>query len=324
MIVDIGHYRGGVRQNSEALDLDEAARRHDPDDEGFVWVGLHEPEPGELTRVQELFDLDDLAIEDAQSFHQRPKVEDYPSGWFVVLRTARYDDAREEVDFGEVHLFLGRGYVVSVRHGQGSRLTEARARLEERSDLLAHGPIAVVWAVLDQVVDDYEPVVEGLENDIAEVERSVFDGRGQDPTERIYLLRRELGEFHRSVHPLLAPLQAIERGTWEQAEPMRRFFRDVNDHVKLVHDELVGHREQLREVLDANMALLSHRQNEVVRAISGWGAIITVPTLIASVYGMNFERMPELKWAAGYPFAIGLMLVTAAALYVFLKRARWL
>ncbi|MGI8579856.1 MAG: magnesium and cobalt transport protein CorA [Solirubrobacteraceae bacterium] len=323
MIIDIGHYRDGVRQHQDALSLEHAGRCR-AEGEGFVWIGLEEPSAEEMGEAQRIFELDDLAVEDAQSFHQRPKIEDYPSVWFVVLRTARYDDEREEVDFGEVHLFLGSGYVITVRHGEASRLRGARERLEARSDLLMHGPISVLWAVLDQIVDDYEPVVEGLEHDIAEVEQSVFGKASSDPTERIYLLRRELGEFYRSVHPLLAPLDGIEKGAWEQAEPMRRFFRDVNDHVKLVHEELGGQREQLREVLDANMALLSHRQNEVVRAISGWGAIITVPTLIASVYGMNFDRMPELKWAAGYPFAIGLMLFTALMLYGFLKRARWL
>lgn len=323
MIIDIAHYREGLRQEEKPITLEEGARCKTQGD-GFVWIGLASPSAEEMQEAQRLFDLDDLAVEDAQSFHQRPKVEDYPANWFVVLRTARYDDEREEVDFGEVHLFLGANYAITVRHGDGSRLQGARERLEARPDLLTHGPISVLWAVLDQIVDDYTPVVEGLEHDIAEVERSVFGGGRDDSTERIYLLRRELGEFYRSVHPLLAPLEAIERGGWEQAEPMLRYFRDVNDHAKLVHEELAGHREQLREVLDANMALLSHRQNEVVRAISGWGAIITVPTLIASVYGMNFERMPELKWAAGYPFAIALMLVTALVLYISLKRARWL
>jgi magnesium transporter len=323
MIVDIGHYRDGVRQHDDQLDLEQAAERRAAGD-GLVWIGIRDPSPGELDELQRLFELDDLAVEDARTFHQRPKVEDYPGAWFVVLRTARYDDEREEVDFGEVHLFLGQGYAITIRHGEASRLAAARQRLEARPDLLAHGPVAVLWGVLDQVVDDYEPVVQGLEHDIAEVEQSVFRGEEQDPTERIYLLRRELGEFYRAVHPLLAPLDALQRGAWEQAEPMRRYFRDVNDHAKLVHEEVNAHREQLREVLDANMALLSHRQNEVVRAISGWGAIITVPTLIASVYGMNFEKMPELKWAVGYPFALGLMVVTAVGLYVFLKRVRWL
>jgi magnesium transporter len=323
VIIDIAYYREGVRQDEQALSLEAAAHCKSQGD-GFVWIGLASPSPEEIAEAGRLFDLDDLAVEDAQSQHQRPKVEDYPANWFVVLRTARYVDEREEVDFGEVHLFLGTNYALTVRHGEGSQLRGARERLEARPDLLANGPISVLWAVLDQIVDDYTPVVEGLENDIAEVERSVFGKAGRDPTERIYLLRRELGDFYRAVHPLLAPLEAIERGEWEPAQPMRRFFRDVNDHAKLVHEELGGQREQLREVLDANMALLSHRQNEVVRAISGWGAIITVPTLIASVYGMNFEKMPELKWAAGYPFAIGLMIVTALALYIFLKRARWL
>jgi magnesium transporter len=323
VIVDIGHYREGRRQSEAPASLEHAAQCLRERD-GFIWVGVRDPAPGELDELRRLFGLDELAVEDAQSMHQRPKIEDYPGTWFVVLRTARYDDAREEVDFGEVHLFLGSGFVVSVRHGEASDLRPVRQTLEERPDLLELGPIAVAWGVLDRVVDDYGPVVQGLENDIAEVESSVFHGHEQDPTERIYLLRRELGDFYRAVHPLLAPLEAIQRGAWEQAEPMRRFFRDVNDHVKQTHEEVLSQREQLREVLDANMALLSHRQNEVVRAVSGWAAIITVPTLIASIYGMNFEHMPELKWAFGYPAVLTLMVLAALGLYVVLKRIRWL
>jgi magnesium transporter len=322
MIVDCAHYRDGARQHEGPLDLDHAATLCKGGDE-FVWLGLHEPTGEELERVGEMFGLHELALEDARNAHQRPKLEDYDESYFVVLRTARYDDAQEEVEFGEIHIFLGSGYAIVVRHGAASDLRGARRRLEDRPELLAEGPGAVAWAVVDKVVDDYMPVVDGIENDISEVEEDIFRGQGES-TERIYFLKREVISFHHAVYPLLVPLETLERGAYPVGENVRRYLRDVADHARRVNEQVNGQRELLTSVLEANLALLSVRQNEVVREISAWAAIIAVPTFIASVYGMNFEYMPELDSRIGYPLALGVMLVAIFSLYRFFKRINWL
>ncbi len=307
------------------MSVEAAAAICSEDQAGFVWLGIFEPDPGELATVQDHFGLHELAVEDAQTFHLRPKVEAYDEGvYFVVLRTARYDDEREEVEFGEVSMFIGPRFVISVRQGAASDLHRARLRLERRPELLAEGPIAVLWAVLDQLVDDYAPVIEGLERDIEEVEASIFTGKSA-PTERIYSLRREATDFYRAVHPLLGPLDALEHGAYPEIGPgLRHYFRDVNDHAKLVNEEVFAQRDLLATILQANMAVISVQQNDVVRKISGWAAVIAVPTFIASIYGMNFEHMPELGWRYGYLLAVAVMFAIAGGLYAFLRRVRWL
>ncbi len=322
MIVDCAHYRDGARQHEGPLDLEHAAELCKGGGE-FVWLGLHEPAGEELERVGEIFDLHELALEDAQNAHQRPKLEDYDDSYFVVLRSARYDDAREEVEFGEIHIFLGSGYAIVVRHGEASDLRGARRRLEERPELLAEGPASVAWAVVDKVVDDYMPVVDGIENDIGEVEEDIFRGHGES-TERIYFLKREVIQFHHAVYPLLVPLELLERGSYPVGENVRRYLRDVADHARRVNEQVNGQRELLTSVLEANLALLSVRQNEVVREISAWAAIIAVPTFIASVYGMNFEYMPELDTHFGYPVVLVVMLAAIVLLHRFFKRINWL
>lgn len=324
MIVDCCHYIDGERQHEEAISLAEAAACR-AGGEGFVWVGIADPTPEELDRLARELTLHELAVEDARKAHQRAKIEEYDEHWFVALRSARYLDEDERVEFGEIHVFLGRGYVVTVRHGAASELRGVRAALEARPDLLTHGPVAVLWGVLDRVVDDYEPVVAGLEDDIVEVEHAVFqvDPR-DDATTRIYFLRREVVDFYRAVHPLLAPLEAAIAPGNERTAPMRDYLRDVADHVRRVQDEVVAQRDQLQSVLDASVALITRRQSEIVRTISAWAAIIAVPTWIASVYGMNFSEMPELGWVVGYPLALALMVATGSGLYAYFKRARWL
>jgi magnesium transporter len=322
VIVDCAHYRDGARQHVGPLPVDEAVERCGED--GFVWLGLHDPSEEELLEIAERFGLPPLAVEDAMHTHQRPKVEDYEQGYFMVLHTAHYLDETEEVEFGEVHVFSGANYVVVVRHGAASELHSARERLEQRRELLREGPAAAVWAVMDKIVDDYLPVVEGLENDVEEVEQAVFEGEG-DQTRRIYFLRRELAAFYRAVHPLLAPLDTFEHGTRGPITPaLREHLRDVADHLKRVEEEIVTQRDLLGSILQANLAVLAVRQNDVVRQISGWAAIITVPTLIASIYGMNFEHMPELRWQLGYPMALGAMVIIAFGLYRYLRRVGWL
>jgi magnesium transporter len=324
MIVDCAHYRDGRRQHEGRMDPREAAaicRR----ESGFVWLGMVEPAPEEIAGVQESFGLHELAVEDAQSFHLRPKVEQYGGDvTFAVLRTARYVDEREEVEFGEISIFVGPSFVISVRQGSASDLHGARLRLEARPELLREGPASVLWAIADQVVDDYAPVVEGLDRDIEEVEHVVFSG-SQAPTRRIYLLRREVTDFYRAVHPLLGPAAAITQGgVLPIGEGLRTYFRDVDDHLKLVNEEIVAQRDLLSTVLQANISVISVEQNDVVRKISAWAAIITVPTFIASFYGMNFDHMPELHHGWGYPAVVALMVLSAVLLFVSFKRARWL
>jgi magnesium transporter len=322
-IVDCAHYRDGVRQHEGPLSIEKAAVAARGDGE-FVWLGLRDPSDEEMETAARAFELHELAVEDAEHAHQRPKLEDYEDSYFAVLRPARYDDAREEVEFGEIHLFLGPRYVIAVRHGAASELAPARQRLEQRPDLMREGPAAAVWAILDKVVDDYLPVVEGIDNDIEEVEAEIFTRQGE-PTQRIYFLKREVIEFHRAVAPLLTPLEQLERGAFPQYGPeLQSFFRDVADHARRVDEQVMSQRELLTSILEANLALQSVRQNEVVRQISAWAAIIAVPTFIASVYGMNFEHMPELDSRIGYPLALVVMVACVLVLHRFFKRINWL
>jgi magnesium transporter len=325
MIVDSAHYKDGKRQHAGKLSLDEASRCAGDAPGEFVWLGLFEPSAEELHDVAARFQLHELAVEDAERAHQRPKLEDYEGSYFIVLKTARYDEQAEQVHFGEVNLFAARNYVIAVRHGEGSELGQARQRLEARPELLQQGPASVVWAVLDKIVDDYYPVVEGIEDDIEEVEAQVFD-EGDQPTERIYFLKREVIEFHRAVNPLLVPLERLESGGVTEAidDELRRFFRDVADHARRIDEQVNSQRELLTSALEANLALVSVRQNEVIKEISSWAAIITVPTFIASVYGMNFAHMPELRWRIGYPLSLVTMAVAVFLLYRFFKRIGWL
>jgi magnesium transporter len=326
MIVDSAHYKDGVRQHEEALSSERSAEIARNAGEGeFVWIGIHEPEDGDLNQLAKLFNLHELAVEDAHVAHQRPKIEDYDEAFFIVLKTAHYHEGREEVHFGEIHIFAGRHYVITVRHGPGSELKTARQRLEDRPDLVSLGAASAVWAVLDKVVDDYIPVVDSIEDDIEEVEKDVFDDDIPAPTARIYHLKREVIEFHRAVWPLLAPLSRLEEGGFERVpEELRSFFRDVADHARRVDEQVQSQRELLTSVLQANLSLVSVNQNEVVKRISAIAGIVAVPTFIASVYGMNFEHMPELHWRFGYPLCIAVMAAIALALVAYFRRIDWL
>jgi magnesium transporter len=327
MIVDCAHYKDGTRQHEDMISLEQAAERaKQASDAGeFVWIGLKDPDPGTLEELKALFGLHELAVEDAERMHERPKIEDYDDGWFIVLRTAHYHEDEEEVHFGEVHVFAAPGYAITIRHGVGSELASARRRLEERPDLLRMGPAAAVWAVTDKVVDDYEPVVGGIEDDIEEVEVEVFDDDNPAPTQRIYKLKREVVEFHRAIGPLLAPLSAIESGAYQRIpEELRRYFRDIYDHARRADEQVNSQRELLTSVLEANLALVSVSQNEVVKQISSVAGIIAVPTFIASVYGMNFEHMPELSKPWGYPACLVVMAVSVVFLVRYFRRIDWL
>jgi magnesium transporter len=323
LLVDCAHYKDGSRQNDQPLSLDEAAQRRNGDG-GFVWLGLEDPSPDELTAAAVRFDLPPLAVEDAMQAHQRPKVEDYEDGYFLVLHTACYDDEREVVQFGEVHVFTGPDYVVVVRHGVNTQLQSARLWLEQHPDLLALGPAAAVWAVMDKVVDDYGPVLEGIESDVEEVEEAVFETAG-DQTRRVYFLRRELATFYRAVHPLLMALDVLASSTRDDIPTLlREHMRDVEDHVRHVEEGIATVRDVLSNVFQANLAVIGLQQNDAVRKISGWAAIIAVPTFMASIWGMNFKHMPELAWTYGYAIALSGMVVIGLVLFGVLRRAGWL
>ena len=323
MIVDCAHYRDGVRQHEGKLPLD-VAEKCVVGDGDFVWLGMYEPTVDELQDVGRRFGLHELALEDAYRAHQRPKLEDYDESYFIVLRPSRYDDEKEEVEFGEIMLFVSPTYVIAVRHGAASELTGVRRQLEAHPELLEAGPAAAVWAILDKVVDDYQPVVDGIDNDITEVETEIFQHQ-TDSTQRIYFLKREVIEFHNAAAPLLLPLEALERGAFPNMdEQLRRYFRDVADHARRVDEQVRAQRELLTSILEANLALLGVKQNEVVRSISAWAAIIAVPTFLASIWGMNFTHMPELDEPWGYWVALAMMAIAVAFLFRFFKRVHWL
>ncbi|MFN8159615.1 MAG: magnesium/cobalt transporter CorA [Solirubrobacterales bacterium] len=324
MIIDCAHYRDGARQHAGPIDIEHAASCVGGAPGEFVWVGLHEPTEAEMERASTLFGLPELAVEDATRAHQRPKIEDYEGSFFIVLRPAVYHDDSESVEFGEIDIFVGPAYAIHVRHGEASELRGARQRLEDRPELLRMGPASVAWAILDQVVDDYLPVTEGIDDDIEEVESAVFDG-DSEPTERIYFLKREVMEFHRAVWPLLGPLEAVAGGSIPAVDDhLRRYLRDVHDHARRIDEIVNSQRELLTSALEANLALVSVNQAEVVKRISAWAAIIAVPTFIASVYGMNFEHMPELNQRAGYPLALLVMGLSVLVLFRFFRRLGWL
>jgi magnesium transporter len=325
MIVDCAVYEDGRRREGE-LGLEQAYRAsRSSDGSAFVWIGLHEPTEKELDSVAREFYLHELSVEDALKAHQRPKIEEYEHTLFIVLKTAQYHDASETVEVGEINLFLGDGFVVSVRHGGPSPLDGVRRQIESRPELLRCGPGSVMHAIVDRVVDDYVPVLAGIEDDIEEVEEQVFSPDRNAPTERIYKLKREVLSMHRATAPLVAPLQRLAAGEVPHVhEEIREYFRDVYDHVARANEAVDGMRELLNGVLDANTAQVSVRQNEDMRKISAWVAIIAVPTMVAGIYGMNFEHMPELRWELGYPAAVLVMLAACGTLYRYFKRIGWL
>jgi magnesium transporter len=338
-MVDNAVYASGRRIATPS----SAAEGHEWLEEGFddrlVWLGLYRPLPAELGELAEQYGLPELAVEDAIQAHQRPKFERYGDTLFVVLKAARYVDAREEVEFGELHLFLGRDFAITVRHSESPDLSRVRRRLESEPELLARGSEAVLYAILDAVVDGYAPVVSGLATDIDEIEVEVFGG---DPgaSRRIYELSQEVLDFQRAAQPLTGILAAITAGfeKYHVDEELRAYLRDVADHVTQVTERVEGFRLQLRDILTVNATLVAQRQNEEIREltvtslaqgeevkkISAWAAILFAPSLIGGIYGMNFEHMPETDWQYGYPFALVLMAMVSIVLYLVFKRRDWI
>lgn len=337
-VVDAAVYRDGRRTEAPA-DLADVYRELPGRPGTMAWIGLFRPAEAQLLEAAERFNLHELAVEDAIVAHQRPKLERYGDTLFVVLRAARYLDEAEEVDFGEIHLFVGPDFVLTVRHSQAPDLSAVRRRLEDDPELLALGPEAVLYAVLDAVVDGYAPVIAGLQHDIDEIETEVFGGDPQ-VSRRIYELSREVIEFQRATRPLLEIMKSLEAGFGKYGtdDELQRYLRDVADHATYAAERVDGFRQMLQNILTVNATLVSQRQNEEmkqlaeaghaqndeIKKISSWAAILFAPTLIGTVYGMNFETMPELKWVFGYPFAIGLMALVCTGLYLVFKKRDWL
>jgi magnesium transporter len=337
MIVDSAIYVDGKRtaEPPSLRETYEACRQR----RGLAWIGLYRPTEEEFASVAKEFGLHELAVEDAIKAHQRPKLERYGDTLFVVLRAARYIDESETVEFGEIHVFVGTDFVVTVRHGEAPHLREVRRQMEGQPDLLRRGPEAILYPIMDRVVDDYEPVVAGLQNDIDEIETEVFSGNA-GVSRRIYELSREVIEFQRAVQPLPGMLSALiaDFEDYGVDPELQRYLRDVQDHAIRVTEQVAGFRELLQNILSVNLAVVGLQQNEEVKAlseaaieqndqvkrISAWAAILFAPTLVGTVYGMNFEYMPELNWTLGYPFALMLMLAVSVSLYVVFKRRGWL
>lgn len=324
MIVDCALYHHGVREVadgrwSEALAVARSRQS------SFLWVGLHDPTQQELDEVAAEFALHALAVEDALKAHQRPKVEEYRDSLFLVLKTVRYDEPTQQIELGDVMLFVGDSFVVSVRHGQGRALGEVRRRLEAQHEFLECGPSAVTYAIVDRIVDDYAEVAALVEEDIEEVEERIFAPVRSNQAGRIYNLKREVIEFRRAVRPLIEPMTRLAGGDVSHVhERMRPFFRDVADHAMRAAEAVEGFEDRLTSVLSANLAQVAVQQNEDMRRISAWVAMAAVPTLIAAIYGMNFDHMPELRWELGYPAVLLLMAGICLGLHRAFKRSGWL
>ncbi|MEU3144446.1 MULTISPECIES: magnesium and cobalt transport protein CorA [unclassified Streptomyces] len=335
-VVDCAIYRDGRRVETEGPLTPQEAMRLVRRDSGFVWIGLHEPTEDEFSGVAREFGLHPLAVEDAVQAHQRPKLERYDDSLFTVFKTIHYLDhdrlnsSSEVVETGEVMCFTGRDFFITVRHGGQGSLRALRHRLQEDPELLDKGPSAVLHAIADHVVDGYLAVADAVQDDIDEVETEVFSpGRGGTPrgtdAGRIYQLKREVLEFKRAVSPLLRPMQLLSERPMRLIDPeIQKYFRDVADHVARVHEQVIGFDELLNSILQANLAQASVAQNEDMRKITSWAAIIAVPTMVCGVYGMNFDYMPETHWKYGYPVVLGVTVALCLGIHRTLKRNGWL
>ncbi len=323
VIVDKAVYAGGTRRDIDG-DISDAFDAAREEGDCFLWIGLFEPGEDEFDLIKDELDLHPLAAEDAVSAHQRPKMERYGGTLFVVLKTLSYIDETSDIEVGEIMVFLGRDFVVTVRHGAGNPLGPVRQRLEDDPELLRHGSTAVLYAVCDEVVDRYGLVAHEVEVDIIGLERAVFDPGARDVTADIYSLKREVLEFRSAEDPLVPVLREIVKGRVAECGSTREYFRDVLDHLLRVDGQVDAHNELLNSVLTAHLALLGKQQNEDMRKISAWAAIIAVPTAIAGIYGMNFDHMPELHWSFGYPLVIAVMAVACVLLFRRLRKSGWL
>ncbi len=320
MIINSVAYQNGARLgNISTDDISDVIKQPDT----FVWLGLHEPDGALLQKMQEEFNLHELSIEDARNAHQRPKIETYGDSMFIVLKTAQLE--QEKVVYGETHLFVGSNFLMSVRHGASSSYAQVRERCEKTSKMLAKGPGFALYALLDFVVDNYQPIVAQFEKDFDAIETDIFGGRFDKlVVERLYDLKRQLLELRNAALPvtdICAELMRFHEDLIPKA--LRAYFRDIQDHVSRLVGLLDGMREMLTTAMQVNLALVGNHQNEVVKRLAGWGAILAIPTVIFSLYGMNFELMPELKWRYGYPLAVAVTLLGCVYVHRRLRRAGW-
>ena len=323
MIVDYALYQNGVRytQPSNLAELIQKARS----DGGFVWLGLAEPTENEFNKIIGDFKFHPLAIEDAITAHQRPKFEEYPGVQALVLKTAFYEEKGSQISTGEIFCFIGEHFIVVVRHGNGAPLVNTRHHLESNPEQLAKGPYAVAHAILDHVIDCYIDISIELEADVLQVEHKVFGDTRESASQEIYLLKREVIEFRHAIDPLLSPLQHIASiGARNIPTELTPFFRDTLDHLSRASDVASGLDALLTSALQAEIAQVQLQQNSDMRKITSYVALASVPTMIAGIYGMNFDTMPELRWEFGYPAVIGSLLVITVVLYRKFKKSGWL
>ena len=322
-VIDCAAYSKGAR--GPALGVDQIQTALACEDQ-FVWIGLYEPEQTLLREVQQQFGLHDLAIEDAINAHQRPKLELYDDSVFVVLRTAQRVPSTGRLEFGETHVFLGRNYIVTVRHGSLRSHVGVRHRCEATPQLLSQGPGYVLYALMDFIVDQYLPIVRQIEEEVQSLETVVFDDpNATDATAKIYVLKRDLVSLRRAVSPLADVCNRLLRYDIPHIpSDTRPYFRDVYDHIVRLNESIDAQRELLTSALEAHLSLMTVAQNEHMKRITAWAAMIAVPTMIAGIYGMNFDGMPELKWQYGYYISLLVMAVASLALYVGFRRSKWL
>jgi magnesium transporter len=322
VIVNCAAYQEGRRvANVELPDVSEVLKMPGQ----FVWIGLHEPSEEVLRQVQEEFGLHDLAIEDAHSAHQRPKFETYGDSLFIVLRTAQMN-AQHVIEFGETHFFVGANFIVSVRHGSSFSYAEVRARCESKPQLLRKGPAFALYALMDSIVDQYLPVVHELEQQLEEIEEEIFDSLpSRETTAHIYHLKRQLLDVKRAVSPLIDVCNRLVRFDFDLIpEDTQTYFRDIYDHVIRINEMVDNTRELLSTALEANFSLISISQSEVGKKFAGWAAIVGVPTMIAGIYGMNFQFIPGSDWEYGFEFVLFTTLGSCMGLFVFFRRLKWL
>jgi magnesium transporter len=313
--------RGAAQQPSSLQETYEALRQLD---DGVAWIDLYKPTQQEFESVAQELELPPRVIEGAIKPQQKPKLVRYGDSLFVVLKTARYLDEPEKVEFSEVHLLVGKDFIVTVRYEEITALEEVRRRLEGEPGLLRQGPQPILHEIMDQIVDDYEPVLEGLGTDIQEVEVEVFGGN-EDVSQRIYELSRELVQFQRATSPLARALDRVAQSDEHDIDPeLRSYLRELHDRVLRVEEPTEGFRDMLSDILVVNLTLISVRQNDQTKKISAWAAMLIVPTLITGIYGMNFDFMPELHWIYGYPFALALMVSISVGLYAVFRHIKWL
>jgi magnesium transporter len=320
-VVACALYRDGTRYNMSIEEASAAAKAG----QGIVWIGLYEPDDEMLCRIQSQFDLHELLIEDVHQAHQRPKLDSYGDVIFLAVRTAQLAGG-ERIDFGETHLIVGKGFIISIRHGASASYTPVRARCERSPEMMRIGESFVIYAILDFITDNYFPVLDSIEDELEEIENEIFSATpANEKIERIYRLRVELQGMRRVVSPMLEICNRLARHDFSAtAQAIVPYLHDLHDHAQLLNDAIADLRERLASAFEASLLLASARQNDIVKKLASWAAILAVPTAIAGIYGMNFKSMPELDWEFGYPAVLLFIIGLCSFLFYRFKRSGWL